>query len=446
MRPARKVSLARLPGVRGAKGLGQSWRLTQLRSCSRSQQHVRAGAKRKLQHQLLRTFRQTTPETHLAPAPDALDAPHVRDGGGEGRVEPTDPEEDFRERAEEWHDYMLGVAQLKDAMRGGGGGSAASRRRRKKQEQHQDEAENFVEDEADQEEKSDLATALGTFLNTWCSKQTQACDSEPWALQLRKLLQSLIDQNAPDEQVAQKVKALLAANQRTRTPHPAEAIRAPQPQRPQAQEETSKPSRRVVFATPEEKTGNRPNTHASGPKPAGGGPPKAREQPQGGGKISTQRTVPVSSKQAITAVMSSEWTSTVKLASLAGVRKALATGGSMPGNLVLVNSVDQFLELRDQWIAVACYEPMTVIIDGSLEHDLPGGLQTRASVKRGSGGFRVETIRLASLRKVLLRLRSNQLSASTLPNTNLRPKLQCGYLRRRIIVGSSMIAGIRPRQ
>ena len=40
---------------------------------------------------------------------------------------------------------------------------------------------------------------------------------------------------------------------------------------------------------------------------------------------------------------------------------------------------------------------MTVIIDGSLEQDLPGGLKTRASVKRGSAGFRVETIRLASI-------------------------------------------------
>ncbi|CAE7323649.1 L96, partial [Symbiodinium microadriaticum] len=117
-------------------------------------------------------------------------------------------------------------------------------------------------------------------------------------------------------------------------------------------------------------------------------------QPDGRAGGPRQATGP---RKSITAVVPSEWTEPVRLAVLSGVLKALATGGDMPGNLVVVSSVEQYLELRDQFAAVACYAPLSVIIDDARRRQMPGVSEVRATVKRGPASPKPETLMLACI-------------------------------------------------
>ena len=80
----------------------------------------------------------------------------------------------------------------------------------------------------------------------------------------------------------------------------------------------------------------------------------------------------------------------VKLTTLAGVRKALASGSEMPGNLGVVSGDEQYLELRDQFAAVACFVPLSVIIDGADRHQAPGLTGVKVSVKQGSAVLKTD--------------------------------------------------------
>ena len=292
--------------------------------------------------------------------------------------------------AENWHEYMSGVAQLSSMMGGGGGGSAATRRKRKQQQWQAGDSWTEWSDKAEDEGQEALASALNSFLTKWCQK-TSAKPQNSLAHQLKDLLQPLIQQRASDEQVAQKVKALLAAHQRARRQSSSEA-RSPGTQTLRSPEHPTRTGRRVESAASAKEP--RPGPKHAQPNTPDVEPRKVQVQPDGRAGGPRQATGP---RKSITAVVPSEWTEPVRLAVLSGVLKALATGGDMPGNLVVVSSVEQYLELRDQFAAVACYAPLSVIIDDARRRQMPGVSEVRATVKRGPASPKPETLMLACI-------------------------------------------------
>ncbi|CAE7427449.1 L96 [Symbiodinium sp. CCMP2592] len=309
---------------------------------------------------------------------------------------PQDSEASSREdeevgvRAEDWHAYMLGVAQLNKAMCGGGG----SRRRNQQRQEQGSVAHAMPLDDGADDGQDALASALNEFLTTWCKNKPAAKPQHSLAHQLKDLLQPLIQQRASDEQVAQKVKALLTANQKARRlRHTHEAVR-PSTQAQTGSGQLNQPSRRVEFAVPASALPARSWTPTT-TKASGADRCKERDLPDG--SRTNKPTQEAGLKKSITAVVPSEWTAVVKLTTVAGVRKALASGSDLPGNLVVVSGVEQYLELRDQFAAVACYSPLAVIIDDPVRHQAPGLSEVKVSVKRGSAALKTETLMLACI-------------------------------------------------
>ena len=211
--------------------------------------------------------------------------------------------------------------------------------------------------------------------------------------QLQSVLTKLAAKQASDETVVQEVKSLLATRQREARKD--DAFIAPSGKKPRV----------VTFGSEESR-------EAPAPKPVGGGnasavslsaakdqSAKAPLRPPQWGSPKPEKTEEQSrpQKQRVTSVAQGEWTCPVALASLTAVNKALSSGGALRGNLVVVPTPEHLQELFDQWKALSCDEPLTVLVDCHPSEWPAGASSVKASCKRGGKDLRTEAFLAAKL-------------------------------------------------